>query len=191
MSVERFFKIEPNGAITNLVRSFGQDDWEIVIESLYWINQNIKQKLYTSKNVKQAEWRSRTAATIFESKEANGCSDFAILFLAFMSAANIKSSFIEAISEASLINMLLDKKQGFIGHVFCRIYIQDRALIVDPTNSQLFLQEYLPQRCLASNHYIIAEGKDHAALGIYSVNDCFRFAKHMILRALCNRQTRI
>lgn len=140
------------GEIKKLARSFKNESLELVIEILGWMKNNFRFKKDDSIAF------SRTAKEIIKSKFHTGCQDLGIVFVALLRAKGIPASYIQA-----------KKKAGkFQGHVFSRVFLDDKIYFVDPSRGRI--AETFGFR----NYFPVKEGLDSWDIGVRSVKDIKR-----------------
>ncbi len=160
----------PNKEIKKTVKTFSENKYETIFDSILWIKKNMK-KINYNKDF----FRKRDASEIVSSKEFMGCTDLALVFLSFMRALDINASYIETISKETMLE--LNKDIPVKGHVFVRVKLEKTSMIVDPTSFQIFLGDNLPISSMFPQSVIIGEGKDFSELGLYNTGDIRRCAK--------------
>ena len=167
----------PNKEIKEIVKTFSKNKHETIFQSLSWIKNNFEKMNYDKK-----VFRKRDAGEIVESKKPMGCTDFAIAFLSFMRALDIRASYVETISEENISNLTENpnEKIPLNGHVFVRVKLEDISIIVDPTTSQIYLGDDLPTSSMFPNSIILDEGKDFSELGLNTTEDIIKKAKRLI-----------
>jgi hypothetical protein len=128
-NVERYLLEGPQTKITenikNVSNSIHGDDNEYIQQSFNWIRQNLKQE--ENKEVKQSVFRKRTADQIIMDQFSTGCSDDAIVFIAFMRAKGIPTKYIETVRKDS---------DGTDGHVFAECYLDGNWKRIDPAKRE-------------------------------------------------------
>lgn len=157
-NIEGFLLDGPQTKITenikNISNSIHGDNNEYIQQSFDWIRSNLKQE--ENEEVKQSVFRKRTADQIISDQFSTGCSDDAIVFIAFMRAKGIPSRHIEAVRKDS---------DGADGHVFVECYLEGKWKMIDPAR-----REY--QREIDFSDYdVIGVGLDSWDLEIGSTSD--------------------
>jgi hypothetical protein len=154
----------PKKEIHKIIKTFSENKYEAIFNSILWIKKNMKKINYNKEF-----FRKRDAGEIVNSKEFMGCTDLALVFLSFMRALDINASYIETISEETMLE--LNKDIPVKGHVFVRVKLEKISMIVDPTSFQIFLGDNLPTPSMFPKSIIIGEGKDFSELGLYKTED--------------------
>lgn len=160
---------EPNQVIRKIVSGFSNNQFKAVFEAMQWIRKNTSKIPYDMKT-----FRTRTAEQIVDDKTVMGCTDVALVFMALMKALSVKVSYIETVSEKTLIEMKENPDNDEIviyGHVFVRVEIEDQSFVVDPTFIQISLRKNLPAHSMFTDAVIINEGEDFEALGLNCTKD--------------------
>ncbi len=158
-------KITPN--IEKIAESFTGRDINTIKQIIIWIKKNIKS------DDKIAKKRSRTANKIIESKIATGCIDIALIFISLSRARGFETLFIEAIEKDWLESK--ESKNIIKGHIFCRIKINNKSFIVNPTEGTISEKEvYLNKN---KEYAPIKEGKDSWDIGFFNNKDLAEFLK--------------
>lgn len=169
--------IDTNDDIKALVKSFGDNKYEILLNTLYWMKLNMSKWVFDDNTERMKHFRNRKASDIFNSKKSTGCTDMGILFCTFIRTAKISCSYIETVSQETLDdikNMEKADSISFRGHVFCRVNFDEKEFLVDPTTQQIFLRKKLPQEN-NSDDIIFAEGNDYEELGLKDIDSQIEF----------------
>lgn len=150
---QKFLREGPQTKITveirEVAKSFKKEGLELVKEILDWMRKNFRHKKDDSIAF------ARTAEEIIRSRFFTGCQDLGIVFVTFLRAKGIPASYIEA-----------KKKTGkFHGHVFSRVFLNNKIYFVDPTRKTVSEVENF------GNYFPIKEGLDSWDLGVRSVKD--------------------
>lgn len=89
----------------------------------------------TNKRTIAAHQFSRTAKEIFESGEATGCTDYALVFATLCRQLNIPTTILET-AQKEWVNKFINKMGDcnmHYGHTFCECFLNDKWILVDPT----------------------------------------------------------
>jgi len=172
----------PSDEIISITKKFSQNKYKAIFESVLWIKNNLE-KIDYNRNI----FRKRDASEIVKSREVMGCSDIALVFISFMRALDIKASYMETISEGTLVDLIKYPNKKDIpvaGHIFVRVEIDDIPMIVDPTASQILLRSDLPAPSMFPDSVLIGEGKDFVSLDIDSVDKIRKHTKEFIRKVV-------
>ena len=144
--------------IKKVASSFRERKFELILEILVWIRDNIKKT--NSNEEKNLLFRNRTANDIIKSKMATGCTDFALVFISLARAKKIPTKYVEAIRRKWLD---IGDENYIEGHVFAECFINNKWHIIDPQEGAIKI-DY--QRFV-----IFAKGLDSWDIGIKNIND--------------------
>jgi hypothetical protein len=137
----------------------------------YFTSEFIKKELPELDESKLKEpdfFRKRTLNDILEQGYYPSCSDKGLLFRGLMIAQGIPTLYLESFHE----EYLLGSKNKIHGHVFGRVFYDEKSTIFDPTAMQRFSSE---QDLFSKERYVIVgEGLDSWSLGIRGIGDMKR-----------------
>ena len=115
-----------------------QGDYKEIISLLLYINHKIK-RFDDIKNVKF----SRTAEQIFKSGYTSGCHDHSLVFATFARQLNIPTTMLETVAEDCLYDIKNNINNiDYVGHSFCECYINNKWILIDPTNGVIYVENY-------------------------------------------------
>jgi hypothetical protein len=166
----------PNGEIIKIVDKFSENKYKALLESLYWIKNNLAQ------TDDETLFRKRDAGEIVKSGKYTGCTDVALVFLALMRALGVKATYMETVSKRTLADLAKypDENVPITGHIFVRVFLEKTSVIVDPMNYQILLRNNLPAASMFPEVETIAEGKNFVALDLDNEEKIREKAKEFI-----------
>lgn len=132
----------------------GSSELETVFNLLKWIDKNIEHK----KNPEV--FRTRTSDQILNDKYATGCTDFALLYIAFSRALKFPAKYVELLS----MKWMASNEEMIEGHVIAEVKVGDDWIFVDPTRGSVSIKP-------TSGMMIYDKGLDSWDLGLKNGND--------------------
>lgn len=123
---------------------------DLILELLSLLYLDEKTNLITK------QFNTRTAGRILTDNYATGCTDFAIVFCAFLKEMNIPYQYIDALEKRWIEAPMEEKK--VMGHAFVRI----NGLLVDPQRKVI----YHDQTFVLQRYVLFGEGQEPYDLGL-------------------------
>lgn len=128
-----------------------------------------------------------TVEELFGQRKLGGCHDHALLFSAIARAFGYPTVIMETYSISWMTDYQEGVSEGYVGHVFVEVYLEDRWVLVDPTNGWYVVEGYDPGNPFipltgnvsgpsheADGFWVDLKGVDSWDMGIYSVSDLNR-----------------
>jgi transglutaminase-like putative cysteine protease len=125
-----------------------------------------------------------TVNELFTERKLGGCHDHALLFSAVVRAFGYPAVVMETYSISWMKDYREGRSQGFVGHVFVEVYLEDHWVLVDPTNGWYVAEGYDPANPFIpltgevsgpspeeDGFFVDLKGVDSWDMGIYSVSD--------------------
>lgn len=129
-----------------------------------------KREEEANQTLKERIFRQRDLDQVLKEGYYPTCSDIGLLFRGLMAAQGYPTAHIEAFHEDYLFN------RSFHGHVFCRVFDEDKSMIVNPTQTPKIVYreiEIFP-------YVIFREGLDSWDVGIKGYDDMHRLKEENI-----------
>lgn len=123
-----------------------------------------------------------TVEDLMESRSLGGCHDFGLIFSAAARANGFPAVMVEAYRISWMRNFQEGISEGYQGHIFVEVYLDDHWILVDPTSGDYVVEGYdplakwiplsknttnLPKK--QDGYYVDLKGVDSWAMGITSV----------------------
>ncbi|OGZ33532.1 MAG: hypothetical protein A2Y98_01195 [Candidatus Portnoybacteria bacterium RBG_19FT_COMBO_36_7] len=144
--------------IIEIASTFKNEGLELIFEMLQWVQKNIKDT--DSVEFKKKFFRKRTADEIIKSKVTTGCTDYALVFIAFARVRKIPTVYVEAIRRKWLD---IGDEKYIEGHIFAECFIDSKWYIVNPEEGAIQI---------AYHQFVIFDkGLDSWNIGIKKFND--------------------
>lgn len=123
-----------------------------------------------------------TVEDLMESRSLGGCHDFGLIFSAAARANGFPAVMVEAYRISWIRNFQEGISEGYQGHIFVEVYLDNHWILVDPTSGDYVAEGYDPSAKvipLSKNmtnlpkkqdgYYVDLKGVDSWAMGITSV----------------------
>lgn len=128
-----------------------------------------------------------TVEELFVRRRLGGCHDHALVFSAVVRRFGHPAVIIETYSISWMEEYQQGTSQGYVGHVFVEVYLEDQWVLVDPTNGWYVAEGYDPMNPFIpltgkvsgpspeeDGFFVDLKGIDSWGMGIHSVADLNR-----------------
>ncbi len=163
MSNNQYFsQIETSPKIKTLIKNLKSDGIELIFDILKITHKNLKADYQNPDKLKY--FRQRTADEILKSGISCGCTDYALVVIAFLKAKGIEAQYVETFRR----KWLESKEKNIEGHVFIEVDINDQKYIIDAERACL-IKWY-------DRYVVYKKGRDSWDIGIKNFKDMERIA---------------